>query len=344
MKQRQTELDILRFLATLAVIMAHMGRNPYIASISAPTVIGKSIAPVVWCVPVFVMISGRFFLDPARAISVRKLLTKYIPRLVAAFAVWSMVYTAYDVWSGKYSHLNIFGVLTQWITGPVHFWYIYMTVGLYLLTPVLRKVAEDRNLSGYFLVIFAVYNIVTQYLVYLPKIGNIMENAVDRLGVEMLAGYAGCFILGYVLYENRERISLKWETVLYIAAAVMYVLTYLLDVNLREKLPNSDFFKQMEKPNVVLFSAALYLFFVKRVSKFRFSEKVRKFFAKTTEYGFGVYLLHALVISVSALIPLPAEVPLPGLAAMLYAALVFLCSAALTAIFRRIPVAGKYLL
>lgn len=344
MKQRQTELDILRFLATLAVIMIHMGRNPHIAAIEASTILGRSIAPLVWSVPVFVMISGRFFLDPAKDITIHKLFTKYISRLVIAFVVWSAVYTAYDVWNGTYGNLNIFGILTQFIAGPIHFWYLYMTIGLYLLTPMLRKIAQDAKLCVYFLILFALYNVTTQYLVYLPKVGNILESTLGGMGMEILAGYAGYYVLGYFLYENREKISIKWEAMIYIIGVIMYVLTCTLDVNISEELQSSDFFKQYEKPNVMLFSAAIYLFFVKRISTFRFSENVQKLFSKTTEYGFGVYLLHALVISVTALIPLPSNIPFPWLAIVLYAVMIFLCSTALTALVRKIPVVGKHII
>ena len=52
---------------------------------------------------------------------------------------------------------------------------------------------------------------------------------------------------------------------------------------------------------VIIESAALYTFFVKRVSKVRFSQRCRAFFARMTELGFGVYLVHALVIELVAL-------------------------------------------
>ena len=73
MKQRQTELDILRFLATLAVIVIHMGRIPYVADCWAESSVEMSIVPLVWCVPVFFMISGRFFLDPEKNITLKNL-------------------------------------------------------------------------------------------------------------------------------------------------------------------------------------------------------------------------------------------------------------------------------
>ncbi len=67
------------------------------------------------------MISGRFFLDPDREMPFSKIL-RSVERLVLAFVVWNVVY---------------------------HFWYLYMIVGLYLITPFLRRIAEDKQLSEY---------------------------------------------------------------------------------------------------------------------------------------------------------------------------------------------------
>ena len=65
--KRQTELDILRLLATLAVIMIHGGLNPLTDNLIIKYMYRGMHAAIVWCVPVFFMISGRFFLDPERA-------------------------------------------------------------------------------------------------------------------------------------------------------------------------------------------------------------------------------------------------------------------------------------
>ena len=342
MKQRQTELDILRFLATVAVVVIHMGRIPAVAALWEASWIEMSIVPLVWCVPVFFMISGRFFLDEEKPIAIKKLFQKYILRLIAAFAVWSAVYTAYYVLDGTYSGLTIFGILTQYIHGPVHFWYLYATVGLYLLTPLLRRVAGDREVLAYTLVLFGIYNVMTQYLVYLPKIGGIAENTVSRLGLDLLNGYLGCFLLGYFLYKNNEKITKKWEAAIYISGAALLVLTYIMDISISEELRNGDFVKQYQKPNVIVFSAAIYLFFIKRISTVNFSEKVRTFFAKTTEYGFGVYILHALVIEFAKKVPIPERTP-SFIVMILGTAAIFLISCLLTALIRKIPSVGKYI-
>ena len=344
MKKRQTELDILRFLATLAVIVIHMGRIPYVSDYWASGWLPISIAPLVWCVPVFFMISGRFFLDPEKNIPLKVLLQKYILRLIFTFSLWSAVYTAYYVWDGTYSNLNIFGILTEYIHGPIHFWYLYAAVGLYLLTPLLRKIVQDKTVCLYVLVLFVIYNIVTQYLIYIPKVGGIVESMVSRLGMESLCGYVGCFLFGYVLYAYQEKITKKWEFAIYFLGALLLILTYFLDTSISDELRAADFVKQYQKPNVIFYSAAFYLFFIKRVSKLNLSEKICTIFAKTTEYGFGVYILHALVIDLISFLPYPAQPISPAVITPLLAICVYLISFMLTALIRKIPKVGKYLL
>lgn len=70
--KRQTELDILRLLATLAVIMIHGGLNPLTDNLMIKYMYRGMHAAIVWCVPVFFMVSGRFFLDPERDVSTKK--------------------------------------------------------------------------------------------------------------------------------------------------------------------------------------------------------------------------------------------------------------------------------
>lgn len=51
--KRQTELDILRLLATLAVIMIHGGLNPLTDNLMIKYMYRGLHAAIVWCVPVF---------------------------------------------------------------------------------------------------------------------------------------------------------------------------------------------------------------------------------------------------------------------------------------------------
>lgn len=339
--KRQTELDILRLLAILAVIAMHAGGNKYLTANFDPRRHSMFVAAIVWCVPVFFLISGRFFLDPQRNVTIGKIWRKNIRRIAAAFVVWSSVYTLYYVKSGAYDGLNIWGILTQWITGPYHFWYLYAIIGLYALTPLIRKITENEKLMLYFLAIFAVANIVGEYLVYLPKLGGIVKGVYDRLWLSTVAGYVGYYVLGYCVFHYRDRISSKPELAIYIAGGISFAATILLEGCVSPELRAADFVKQYLKPNVILFSTAIYMFFVKRASQIRFSEKAAKAWGKLTELSFGVYILHALVNEVLSFIPIAQPVAHPYILLVLLTAAIYLLSLALTWLIRKIPFVGK---
>ena len=345
MKRRQTELDILRFCATLAVIMTHVcGGIVKTLPVNTPTWIflNSSRAAVTWDVPVFVMISGRFFLDENRSITHKDIFGKYLKRLILAFAVWSAVYQCYYVIHSVITdttYLNLSGIIFEWIAGAYHLWYLYMLAGLYILTPFLRNIAQDRKLTEYFLILFLISQFITNYAVAIPKLGEIVTTVLEKTFFHFALGYAGYFLLGY--YLHRYGIPDKCEKPLYalgIALAVFSAVATTLHSQY-EGTPN-EWFSKYQMPNIIIESTAIYTFFVKRVSKMQFSEQCRKFFARMTELGFGVYLVHALVIELLNLTGLSVKT-LPFLTLPLLTIVVTALSLLITKLIRMIPHFGK---
>lgn len=118
---RTLYFDILRIIATFAVIFLHTSsgswnmedfnfdwnvRNVYDSAVR-------------WCVPVFVMISGALFLNPEKHISIKKLYTKNIFRIITAFFIWSTIYSAYNYFIAN-DH-NLIGFVLNILYGPFHF-------------------------------------------------------------------------------------------------------------------------------------------------------------------------------------------------------------------------------
>lgn len=318
----------MRLIATLAVIAIHS------VKITAPF----SIAPLVWCVPIFFMISGRFFLDPERKVTTVNLFRKNILHIVTAFIFWSAVFTVYYLISGSFDGLSSFGVLAEFIHGPYHLWFLYAIIGLYLLTPILRKITADEKTLAYTLLLFAAVNIVTEYLIYIPKIGSVTEEFISRLGLQTLTGYMGYYLLGYLIWAKKDAISKKTEIAVYILGIFMFAATIVAESLISSELRSTDFVKQYMKPNVIIFSAAMYTFFVKRVSECRFSEKTQRVFAKLTEYGFGVYCIHALI---NELLQTPQISALPIISSLLRVLILYVISFIITWLIRKIPIVGK---
>lgn len=345
MTKRQTELDILRFLAVVAVVMTHVcGGAVDTLPVTSPqwAVMNVMRAAVTWDVPVFVMISGRFFLDDSRPLTTKSLFGKSLKRLVIAFVVWSGVYqifyTAKCAMLGV-TYLNIKGILAEWVTGAYHLWYLYMLAGLYILTPLLRKIAEDKRLTEYFLVLFLVFQFLTNYGVALPFVGSIVEAVLGKMYFHFALGYAGYFLLGW--YLHRYGVPEKWEKPLY-GLGLLLILFSCAATTLHSRMTGvaDEWFSKYQTPNIIVESAAVYLFFVKRGGRIAFSEKTQRIFGKLTELGFGVYLIHALVIECVSLLGISvAAHPLVMVPAVTM--VVLLVSFALTGLIRKIPLVGK---
>lgn len=338
MKKRETELDILRLMALLGVIFTHACgiRTDSAATKNMMTFL---IATVTWHVPVFVMISGRFFLDPDRELSSAKL-RKAIGHLVIAFLFWNVIYQIYYIMTGDYSNLNWKGILSQAMLGPYHFWYLFMLVCLYAVTPFLRKIAEDRKLMEYFISLFLIFEFLTMYGPGLPLVGATVSQIETKTNFHFAMGFSGYFVLGY--YLHRYPLSGKKETGLYILGIVMFLFTGLATVwKTNQGAEGEEWFSKYLMPNVVIEAAALYTFFVNRIGRIRFREKVSALISELAEYSFGAYLVHALVLAFSEVIPWNAIPCNPIMVVAMRVVFVFAVSAFASALIRKIPAIGK---
>ena len=74
-EKREWQFDLLRIIAISAVILVHCSG---VVKLDPDAYVQRNVltfltAVITWEVPVFVMISGRFFLDPERQVSGKKI-------------------------------------------------------------------------------------------------------------------------------------------------------------------------------------------------------------------------------------------------------------------------------
>ena len=82
-----------------------------------------------------------------------------------------------------------------------------MKTALYLLTPIFRRIAADDKTLIYTLLLFAIVNVTTEYLIYLPELGNIIDDFASKLGLRMVTGYMGYYLLGYYIWKKKDTIG-----------------------------------------------------------------------------------------------------------------------------------------
>lgn len=148
---RKQFLDVLRVLATCAVVLMHVLTG-------ATDVTDASIVPeyrslllsvmdlVTWCVPIFLMISGYLFLNPERTLTYPVMIKKYCRRIALAILLFGVPYAASElvVTERTFRVMMIPEALKMALTGHTwsHMWYLYLILFLYLITPLLKKVLQ----------------------------------------------------------------------------------------------------------------------------------------------------------------------------------------------------------
>lgn len=341
--QRQTEFDLLRLAAMLGVIVMHIKLN----GSNVPTSqLGRTLyhgmwASVTWCVPVFVMISGRFFLDPSRPVTLKKIWRKNIPHLAGAFFFWSLVYQIYYYVIGECS-LNWKGILSQFLIGPYHFWFLYMIAGLYAVTPILRMIAENEKMTAYYVVLFFAGQLLKEYGPFLPLVGGTISYVAGKINLNIVLGMPGYYMLGWYLY--RAQLSARQERMLYVLGIASLCFTIFASSNL--PIPegqNEEFYQQYLKPNVILEAAALYIFFIKRLKSIKLSPVIAGKLSLLAESNFGIFLLHALVLEFLSW-SMNIDVLSPFLAVPVEVLFCYIVSAGLVILLRRIPFIRNYLM
>lgn len=340
--------DLLRVAATLAVVTLHISAG-WIASVpvtsQAWAVFNVYDSLMRWCVPVFVMLSGMFLLDPKKNVTPGSLLLRHIPRIVIALLVWSAAYAAAGLLLGGGFSLNAFlSALRDVLWGKLHYhlWFLPMIVGLYLVTPVLRafvRGASRGDFHWFFLLVFLFAMVFPTLLALRPS--QTLTTWLGRLNVRLVLGYVGYYVAGY--YLKTYTLGRIAEFVIYAlglgGAAVTVWGTALLSHRAGESVfALYDYFA----PNVAAMAVAVFVLFryVLGVSEER---SRRQRVVGLSSITFGIYLCHDLFIMLLRHFGVSTLSFAPALSVPLLSLGVFLCAAALAWLISKIPLAGRYL-
>lgn len=332
-------LDVLRILATIAVICIHVvAQNLNNINITAfewnVFNIFDSISR--WAVPVFVMISGTLFLDNNKKIDVKKIYRSNILRIITAFIFWSFIYISLANITLNRNY-NILEYIYNIIEGPEHLWFLYMIVGLYLIIPILRKITEDTKITEYFLIISLIFTFIIPSILKFPRFTNFIK-INNNMGVYITLGYSSYFILGYWL--NKKNFSLKQIKVIYFLSILGFCITILGNIIMKKNNISSSMVNSFY-PNILLESIGIFIFF--KSFKFQCSTIIKKVIYKVSKYSFGIYLVHALIIAIIKKIGINTLSFNPILSVPTIIILTFFISLIISKIINNIPILKKYI-
>ena len=340
--------DLLRAVATIAVIVLHLAGSQMHAvgvNTAAWTAFNTYDGLVRWCVPVFVMLSGAFLLDPKKSERWSTLALRIL-RIFVALVVWAAVYAVVDhvAAGGRLSWSGFKAALWSAVLGNTHYhlWFLYMIIGLYLVTPILRafvRGASRADFHYFFLLTFLVAILLPTLLKFRPS--QTVSLYLNRLNIHLVLGYVGYYVAGYYL---------KHYTIGRIAEAIIYVLgvgggfltVWGTAVLSRRAGGLNDILYGYLTPNVCAMAVAVFVLFryVLGISEER---DRRRRMSGVARISFGIYLVHDLFIMLLRALDITTLSFLPALSVPLLAAVVFLLSFATAWLLSKIPFLGPYL-
>ena len=296
-KNHEYYIDVARVFSMISVIMIHVGAiSWYDAPFSLYPWGVMNLFDLLsrYCVPVFLMISGYLFLDPRSPITVKKLYTRYLPRLLCAFFFWSFLYAL--ITSGLATQRTLSNgvgikLIQDTFWGHYHMWYMYIIVGLYIITPALRPIARDREAMKYFLIVSFILSYVMPMIQMIPAIYEHTAKYTNRLELDFITGYVFYYLAGY--YFGSTDFTVRQRRLIYLIGICAFVFaTAVVTVYvLVMQFPNSEL-HEYYTAGVPVYSIAAFVFFRYRFGDVDPGSKVMKLIIRLSGLSFGVYMAH----------------------------------------------------
>lgn len=348
--------DLLRVVAALGVIVIHVSGG-WLPAFPAGTtnwnILNAWDCLSAWCVPVFVMCSGMFLLDPKKQLSYSTLFLRYLLRMITALLFWGTAYAmANTLLFGRITVQSFLSALYGVLLGnvPTHLWFLYMMVGLYLLTPLLRafiRGAKRSDLHWFFLV-------TVVFVSLLPLLLNLRGSQTATLYANKLylnftmafppLAYVGYFVAGY--YLKTYSLGRLAEGLIYVLGIAGALLTVGGSSFLNAGTELGQFNGLMMgylTPNVCAMSVAVFVLFryVLGISEER-SRRQRA--GRLSDYTFGVYLVHIVFLTLLRYFGLSHPPITPWLGVPLLTLAIAVPSFAVSWLLHKIPVVGRYII
>lgn len=290
-------INRLRILSIYAVITAHV--TIWLTMASEPFTVdwwvGCAIFYLCFCsIPVFVMVSGALLLDDSRNESLKEFYWKRIHRVGVPLVAWTVVYLGFRGFV-EHEPLTVGRVVRLIITADpyYHLWFLYMILGLYLVTPPLRTFVRHARQGERLLVIVTILVLSNAYF---QADALLWDN--QRSIFTMFIPYIAYYLCGYELSRIDPRQVPSKYLLIPIVISAAYLLVFsgiFLD---RQGGVGTRFVFDFFSPPVVFLSIAI--FWAARLHDATTPpiEGIRKtaveWIASAT---LGIYVLHPLVLA-----------------------------------------------
>jgi surface polysaccharide O-acyltransferase-like enzyme len=347
--------DLLRIFAAFCVIINHIPRfQSEIASFSWQ-IDNVFYSIVRFDVPVFIMLSGMFNLriNNSNNSEYGKFLKKSL-QIAVALVFWSIL-NILSIDMGKIifkgesmASLDLMKIPAKILSIDPwsHLWYLYLIIGLYLFTPLLKVFIKNASKKDfeYWLLLYASFGLGSTFY---NAIGVKLNEFCDYLPYFIyfpfleLTGYLGYYIAGY--YFSTYKLSRNVKIFIYITALIS-LFTTIIGTSAMSRLAGELNLElcNFALPTTMFISFAVFIAFKDIFEQSNFIAKQQNIIKHFAGCTFGIYLSHWIILNIFKTIGFNYDIFNPLLSIPLLALFVMLCSYLATLILQKIPKLRDY--
>lgn len=290
--KREIWLDILKAISAILIVFQH-SLSPFWCD-ADPSTISWAIVNAIFIiskagVPLFFMCSGYGMLKRQRTI---KEILHSIIKLLIVYLSWMFVYGIYTMLLNLINGISIKSAVLAipkiMLLGYYHTWFIFALIALYLMTPVLYPVLQNKDTAKYVFYLSLFASTIMPFFWNMEALDS-FGYTVRALDITYLSGNIFYYICGFYFGE----VVLKKKNISFISTLIIYattvLFTYFSHIGGFNEAPSYNFiYKILE----IFLSISLFCMF----QEFNKKSKVSGFLCHIARYGFTIYLLHPMFL------------------------------------------------
>jgi surface polysaccharide O-acyltransferase-like enzyme len=246
-------------------------------------------------VPLFIMLSGALLLAPSKKDEdINYFFKKRFSRIGLPFLFWGSIYALWAFYVEKQPFTQDF-IISGILKGPYFtFWYLYMLIGLYLATPLLRVMVAhftDKHFK-YFICLWVIGATLIPIVEFVSAGQYRLDNNLFTIPL-----YVGYFVIGaYLVKVQVRRRTLVTLTAL--GLALTAIATCILAVY---SIDHLYFFHEYSSPTIILASLPFFILLnsyarPKDTSQIEKPSWKQRIMYTISENTLPLYLLHIIII------------------------------------------------
>lgn len=318
--------DLVRVLAAFLIVAIHTLQVSYWLSELPPNSLGWLVADLLaaatrWALPIFVMTSGYFLLDPAKPQNWQAYYRRRIGRIGWPLLAWTMLYLALTASNHLLAGqpIGLAEMPASVVRGIpyYHMWFLYMLPGLYLAAPFL-KAATDHLSRQQLITVVTICFVVTS----LSAMINGLYPTQSKTYIDEFPRYIGYFLAGHLFGRVLPPAKLAPALAIMVVSAIATAVAAWCVAELMSPARAVQVFG-FANPTIIALSLAAFVV----IRGVPIDPYWNPWLARAGETTLGIYLIHPALIDMMPLSPLSSPLPLlaievPGVFAVSFLAII----------------------